>query len=73
MIGPKDIINYFHGTGFVLMNNNADPREKTLGLKKKSPLHKLELYWFVYELKSLPSEITNSKVHMSFEVHRMLK
>ena len=31
--------------------------KKPLGLKKKWPLHNLELQWFVYELKSLPGKI----------------
>ena len=33
--------------------------KKPLGLKKKSPLRKLELCWFLYDLKSLLREIMN--------------
>ena len=52
------------------MNNNSRNTEykmkcvlgkKPIGLKKKSPLHILELQWFVYELKSLPNKIMNFK------------
>ena len=35
--------------------------KKPVGLEKKSPLHKLELWWFVYELKSLRGKIMNFK------------
>ena len=61
IIGRKEMIKHFRGTILVLVKKNADPRKKTLGLKKKSPLHKLELYWFLYELKSLPGKINNFK------------
>ena len=35
--------------------------KKPLVLKKKSALHKLEFWWFVYELKSLPGKMMNFK------------
>ena len=37
----------------------AIPRKKAPRAKKMSPLHKLELWWFVYELKFLPCKIMN--------------
>ena len=39
------------------MKNIVDPRKKPVGLKKKSPLHEVELQWFVYEVYFLPGKI----------------